>query len=248
MEWTIGQNELMFIHYPYKNDDELEKIFNRNRDTIRKQASTLKIKKINRSPVIEWHPEESKELFYILGVLEGDGYVERDTPYKIALGVTDESFIKEFQRALAAIGLKSSNRAIYIEQPKHRKNSFKGKKQLYRLRVHSKSFSRWYWDIFDYNLILKNIFKEEYMMAFLRGIFESEGHLDKKTLRARIVNTNEELLTVCQKILFEYEFHPTMVLGSEGTNLSIYHLTINRKSETERFIKKINPCIMRKRL
>jgi hypothetical protein len=246
MKWTNEQNKLLLMHYPCKKDDELEIIFNRERSTIRRQASTLKIKKTYRSPVIEWHPEESRALFYILGVLEGDGYVERYTPYKIALGVTDESFVKEFYKALEMIGLKPSDKAIYVEQPQHRKNSFEGRKQLYRLRVYSKSFSNWYWDIFDYGFILKNIFKEEYMLSFLKGMFESEGHLDKKTLRARMGNTNKELLELCKIILENYGFHPTMILGSNEGNLPYYYLTINRRLETTSFIDKINPCIERK--
>lgn len=247
MKWTTRDNNRLHKEYPVRTDKELEKIFKRNRGTIRRQASTLGIKKTCRSPVVEWELKISKDLFYVLGVIEGDGYVERNTPFKIALGVTDESFIKKFHSSLVLIGLTPSKKAISIELPKKRKHSFESKKILYRLRVYSKLFSEWYWERFDYHFISHYIENENYMMNFLAGFFDSEGSLEKNTLRAKITNTDKELLLLCQKILFNYGFHPT-ILQARGGNLSVYNLVLNRKEETKSFINKIQPCIERKTL
>lgn len=248
MKWTKSDKKKLRKLYPYKTDKELEKIFKRTAGTIRKQASELHIKKENHSPKITWNPSYSNELFYVLGVLEGDGYVERKPPHKIALGVVDKVFIDEFKKSVCAIGLTPSKHCVSIEPPKIRTTGFQNRKTLYRIRFYSKAFSNWYWNDFDYKLIIDNVSNEQRMFNFLKGIFESEGHLDKKSFRSSIYNTNRELIDICKMILEHYQLHPTLILGSNNGNLPYYRLSLNRINETKIFIEKIKPCLERKRL
>lgn len=250
MKWTHYEIKLLKEKYPAKTDLELEKIFKRKRATIRRQASTLGIKKLYRSPKIEWQPTLSKDLFYILGVLEGDGYIEKNTPYKIALGATDKPFIEEFYLHLTKIGLVPSKKSVYIEYPKYRFGSFLGKKPLFRLRVYSKAFTTWYFNTVSYEWIEGFKTNKEYMFYFIKGVYESDGCFLRKDWRIRIACTNKELLEILKKILEYYNYNPTLSPDGyiRGRNKPYYQFNLNRKKEVISFLNEIKPCIARRAL
>ena len=152
--------------------------------------------------------EPSESLAYVLGVIEGDGWVSSDSNgFKNVIGlyVKDYDFILEFKKHLENIGFNS----FHIDKKELSKKNSKHN-DLYRLRVYSIYFSEWYYSLKKYDDYVKMFEDNEcHMAAFLRGMFDSEGHvrvLFRKTggiltRTIKITNTDESLINLCGHFL-----------------------------------------------
>jgi len=184
--------------------ETIRRILRNNNIDIRKSSESLIIKNTKK---INLNPSES--LAYILGVLNGDGSVNKqESNYVIELKVTDKDFIEEFKRNLENIGFKYINEYV---------RKFENKKDQYVVRVRSKGFYYWYKSLnVDYymNVIGNN---EKLMISWLKGFYDSEGSvvINKKGnyvyKYVSIANTNRNLIDVCcsflEKLGIEYSVY-----------------------------------------
>lgn len=117
---------------------------------------------------------KNKEYFYLLGVLLGDGNIKKDG---IRIFVKDRDFIEKCQKCIK----KCLNEEVRI---KWRKNNGFGKKSyLWGVLYHSKTLVK----IIQEDIKnLKNQENQEKMIAFLEGIYDSEGCVDEKRKRIRL--------------------------------------------------------------
>jgi intein-encoded DNA endonuclease-like protein len=142
-------------------------------------------------------------LSYILGVLEGDGYViYKSGKYLIGLSTKDYDFAKYFYRKLTNIGLKPKT---HYYQTKNKNWS-----ERYIVECNSKKFCEWYFNLNKYDDYYKLLKEKEHKCMFLRGMFDSEGSVkveykDNKPIRRsiRISNTNVNLIKLCCDFLTE---------------------------------------------
>lgn len=242
-----------------KSSVEIAREFNRNLRTVQNWLKKYSISR-NHSLSIslsrldlrywvykegQWRPKPSLELYYILGVLKGDGitYIYKTkygaTHYRILLDVTKLEFAKSFQNALNKIGIKKP----YFHQPPKRENRL----GQYVVCAHCMPFVQWY-----RSLTLQDLEKElgkddDFVVQFLRGFYESEGslaHPDGKRNKVRIVNTDRDLLVLVQKLINKLGFHTSFYRDKiyHGYKRA-YRIFIHRNKETTKFIRLLNPVI-----
>ena len=205
-------------------------------------------------------PKPSPELSYILGVLDGDGYVRvMGRHYLVGLSSIDKEFVETFNNALVKIFGKNKPYAIWVEK------RAPPRKPSYGVKGVCKRFVIWY---------LSTSKKERWMLAkeypkhYLRGIFDSEGSVivqesytsNAPALDCRIVlyNTDLELLMFVQKLLAEqgYESKIYKVYDAVGyakfpegyfpRRKAEYALTITKRENVKRFANEIGFTIRRK--
>jgi len=211
------------------------------RDPENRKKWGVKIKKILQSPAIrkkirhhkgeeiQIPPPNSPMLSYVLGVLLGDGsvyYHKRAGTYVICLKAKEKKFVESFRKALLQIGLYPSK--LYFD------------KTCWSTRAYCLPFFSWYKSLRlnqIYNMVV------EHPIEFLRGFYESEGSLNKKTGRVTIYNTNEILLKIVAKLIKQLGFD----IGwykYKYSNRFIYSLYIRGgKKQTLHFINLLKPCI-----
>jgi intein-encoded DNA endonuclease-like protein len=166
-------------------------------------------------------------LSYILGVLEGDGYViYKSGKYLIGLSTKDYDFAKYFYRKLTNIGLKPKT---HYYQTKNKNWS-----ERYIVECNSKKFCEWYFNLNKYDDYYKLLKEKEHKCMFLRGMFDSEGSVkveykDNKPIRRsiRISNTNVNLI---KNIGFGIDATHT-IAENEFSNLKAYELIIKNHPE-----------------
>ena len=74
---------------------------------------------IYRPPSARWHPEPSKELAYVIGVMLGDGSLKRHSrDYDIKLNTIDIEFAETFSNMLAKLLNRKALRPKYIGRKK----------------------------------------------------------------------------------------------------------------------------------
>lgn len=189
-----------------------------------------------RNKYIEVNLSPSKEFWYIVGVLEGDGSINSNKN-GIILRVKDKEFAEEFDRCCKAIGM--SSKLVF-------ENSQKG------------------WRVLSYSKILINRYKEisendilnlpaEYRIAFLRGFFDSEGCYytnPKNGIKScKMTNTNIIYVNLIRKLLFSLGFCSTIqtfhnLYYKYGT---CYNIELNGgKKKIKDFLLTIQPSISRK--
>lgn len=199
-----------------------------------------------------WTPKTSPSLFYLLGVLKGDGdvsiqHTKNGTHYKVEITSTDKCFVESFIVSLKAIGLSHSG-WIFTEKMKN-----KNWNDAFKTRANCKIFVDWYKKI-PLKWILKNATEDELKFAFIRGMYESEGSLlnNNGYYAIEIINSNKKILSIIKIFLEELGFHPTMrkakrkKLEGREHHKDIYKIGMYRDGEVKDLIKNIKPCIQRK--
>lgn len=186
--------------------------------------------------------KKTKNLCYILGVLNGDGYLYKNgSNYSIALESTDIEFIRSFKKSLEKLGL-------VINSVYSRKRSEKNH-IIYKIECGSKLFFDWYKDL-NLTKIRKTILKTNGEVDFIRGVYESEGSIfltsDKRTTLT-IASTNEELMLLIKELTNKLGFSPTFPKPQYlKSKKPYYKLYFNKQKEIRRFIDVICPCIKQK--
>lgn len=213
------------------------------------------ISSIGAKPSPEPNLTSTPSLAYILGVLYGDGSVTRyplqngGFAYTFRLKVTDKEFIDSFKSSLGRIGLHSSR--VYIERRDPKKWS-----DMYYVKAYSKPFYRWFKGL-SWDQLYKFLQTTEMKREFIRGFYESEGHVSRshpkrkndKCWRVGITNTNFELITLIQRILNDLGFFFFAHKGKMRLpRRQKYELRLYKREDVKRFLTEIGSCIPRKSL
>lgn len=231
-------------------------ILTTNNITIRGQATQNSLAKLDLSKWeykdTKFQPKLSKDLFYIIGILYGDGDVSIFTPksncthYKVELSANDKSFVKAFIKSLRKIGISHSG-WVFVEKKRNPKWN-----DAYKTRAYSKVFAEWYKDI-DLNWIKNNAIELDYKLYFIRGIYESEGSLlNNNGYRCiEIVNTDRELMELTKKFINDIDLNPTLRTAKrkkirKKDKKVVYKLGMYRDKEVQNLLDLIKPCIRRK--
>jgi len=206
-------------------------------------------------------PIPSPELAYILGVLDGDGWVRiKKKHHIIALSSIDLEFVRKFNESLTKLLNKNKPYSIQIVKPKG-----KNRKIQHKVEGICKDFLEWYYS--------KSCIKEKhhcikkYPYDYLKGLYDSEGsividisHGNAPYLYCRIFlfNTNLELLKYIKRLLEKLGFHPRLNKVKSKSKISRfpdystirkkdeYYIALNRKEDIYRFHDKIGFTIDRK--
>lgn len=239
--WTKLEDEIIIKKYGIVPKEELLTLLpNRNWDTIKNRAFKYKIKRENyHGKPKEWIPIKSKYLFYVLGVIEGDGSVySNGGGYVIGLGATDKAFVEKFHSNIQQIGIPIGEIKAKIKKPY---------RTVYTVATRCTAFGKWYKKL-DYSWILQEMENEEYMFSFIEGMYESDGSFhNTRNISARISNTNRELLDSIKKILEHYKFSPLILTGKTPKKKDYFTLYLCKKKEIKDFLtNKIDCCIKRR--
>ena len=208
-------------------------------------------------PLARWHPEPSKELAYILGVLHGDGnLVVNGYNYIIQLGVKDYEFAEFFSKEMSRLLNKKAIKPNWDES-----------NNRWQVKYYSKAFYIWFK---RQNLETLKPFIEHNKLTianFLRGLYDSEGshYVCKKRKCSRIDLSNDDLkLLKYVQYLLKKHFNittrgPYLVVraGTESKmkngkiakrNHDNYQIVIYRRQHTKRFVNEIGFTITEKQL
>jgi len=181
-----------------------------------------------------------KNLAYILGVIKGDGCVQK---YQTDLGVIDKDFALAFRKALEEwSGMKASFH-IYKE---------------YYVILNSKYVSS-YLKNFDINKIKSS--PKTFKAAFLKGMYDSEGCAIPINKEINICGQNKQLLQFCKDLLLDLgiESRPIRICIKKGTiitfpnnstyvtKLNDYDFNISIKKNLVKFKNLVDFNIKRKR-
>ncbi|MCD6189481.1 MAG: DNA endonuclease [Thermococcus sp.] len=203
----------------------------------------------NRIKVVNLEPSPS--LAYIIGVYFGDASVNiyGNYKYRVRLKVVDKEFAKAFARALKEIG---ANPCMGYENNATRSNRWyveSNSKALYMFLKQPKE------KLFEV--------AREYPKEFLRGFFDSEGHVyvDKNTFRSAYIaayNYDLDVLDFSQELLSSLFIHskiwvskragtPVIIRSEKYSYKSnLYELRIYRVESVMKFALEIGFTIQRK--
>jgi intein/homing endonuclease len=199
--------------------------------------------------------KDSYDLWYIVGVCHGDGSVykfkhhqcKNANFYKVDLSVKDKIFADSFKNALLNIGFKNIGERV-------RKAPTYNQGFCYNVCVDSKTFYEWYKKL-TYNKML--MMNKKYKIAFLRGLFESDGCFCKmKYPQATITNAKKPFLKFVQKMVSDLGFKSSIYYKKGGYCPSFnsafksgYILSvIGGSKQVLKFVKMLDCCIERKRV
>jgi len=148
--------------------------------------------------------EKKDELAYLAGIIVGDGFTARNKKrnYVIGLESKDKAFVESFAKCLENLALNPN--ICYRERRNHT--------NMWICHSRSKKLLEWC-EALSPNEI-RNLLEdsEGRIKLYLKGFYESEGHVQRETRQLGITNANEELINLwiglCRKI--GYEFNKTL--------------------------------------
>lgn len=179
----------------------------------------------------KFKPIFNEALSYIIGVILGDGNVEH---YLVRLRTTTLPFNKSFAKALKTIGINS--KTVYAS-PREKWNTY----------TCSVEFATWL-----QNLTFKTIEKivtrnRKNLIAFIRGLYESEGSAKKwyNVVYISISNSNKNLIKLLNKLVTRVGFNASIrKTFDKRYNSYMYHLCLLGTSQEKlKFLNLIKPCI-----
>lgn len=238
-KWIKNKDEIIRLYKEGYGMNRLGRMFNLHKISVWRHLREWGIETYSHE--IEY----SDDFWYVMGILEGDGYAfvskreDQNDKYIIGLETKDKEFAVAFLTSLRNMGLS-----------RHSKNLYKIKKKTYRqgfgwmAKISSKKLLETY-----ENLDLKEILylQTSYKISFLRGLFDSEGSVSKKHLRV-IYNQDKSLIEISEKILyglnFSYSRYKTLDKGKDYYSLGL----LGGKEERNKFIELIKPSIERKNI
>jgi len=139
----------------------------------------------------KWTMRKCTELAYVIGVCMGDGsvqYSKEYNTYTVQLTVKNKEFAEKFYNALKSISL-------------HPKISIT-KKGTYNVRAHSKEFCRWYVEMDIHKITSFILEKDEYIISFIQGLFDSEGDITSDNyIRIRFGDKSIDCVRLLKKCL-----------------------------------------------
>ena len=202
--------------------------------SIKKTSETMKRRGVdNFRKWRELHAVEylelqpSGDLAEYIGVVLGDGNIER-FPRTERLTITGD-----FKKSQFILRYANFTEMLFGKKPKLEKAL---RSDGFRLSLYQRHISERLGvptgNRKDFAYILPKWIEgsEEYLIRFLRGLFEAEGslsiHLPTSTYNFEFTNYNKYLLDIVEKALYRLEFHPEVRHNA---------IRIRRKAEVERF-------------
>ena len=212
-----------------------------------------KASRIAAELIIKRLPESSKilteDLGYILGVVYGDGHVSVKQR-RVMLGVTDKEFAEKFKETIERW---SGFKARFLTKIQKPDIYIKSRKLIYLTYIDSKEAAIFLKN-FDRNILLDSTTKIK--SAFLRGFFDSEGHVSNYPIsKSRVIkgfNTNYDLIILVQNLLISLSIYPTIYttktcgIKSGDIGKPYYVLSICKKESIINFYSLIGFNINRK--
>jgi len=211
-------------------------------------------------PSAKWKAEPSKELAYVIGVVQGDGSVSKVKPknihgyeYVIQLATIDKEFAETFSRAMSRLLGVNYHKLWWDEKEKE-----------WRVVYKSKAFYTWYKKSEKQGLqgFKKYIEHDiETVRYYLKGLYDSEGS-NYRNKYIYLYNSKKELLKYVQYLLRKY-FDVVATgpyLKEDGGNTKVingvearynddyYSMQIGRKQCVQEFLREIGFTIVRKQL
>lgn len=247
LAWRNNKNEIVKDYQNGLSLEQLKKKYNVSVFLLRKNFRKNGIELRGRSFGKMINLEPSDDFFYIIGVLHGDGSAfcydnhpnKKYKIHRIMLDCKDLDFAQAFQNSCQKIGLKARLNT-------KKKSTFK-QGFCWRVDCYSKILYNFY-KKFDLNLMLKE--KGKYKIAFIRGMFDSDGCNCKKNNIVRITTIRNDFALFLKKLLETMNFKSTIYGGIQNSGYvkEKYDVTIlGGKSENKRFLKLINSNIARKK-
>jgi len=249
--WSADELERFRGNYPHKSNRSLSVEMGRSEVALRTKACKLGIKRC------DWRTNKpnltpSPSLSYIIGVIFGDGYVDKSnkkrTNYNIDLDVNDRDFIDTFNEAL-----------YHVIGKRYSIQSHDGR---YQVRGQSKFI---YFLLKDKNLATLTKFIEPFPLDFIRGFADSEGSIcvynNNGYTSAKIIfcNTNLEVMEYIRQLLIHLgiiiTIHSRETDGKIGikkdgsiirSHKVLYRMEINRKADISKYASVVNFSIARK--
>jgi len=196
----------------------------------------------------------SKELAYILGVLNGDGNLSER---RIMLISIDKDFSLNFKAKLEKwSGLKAkiykyfNTKSHHYTQGFHYEtilNSIEAREFLMQFYIskNEKAIDK----------IRKFLNSRDLQIAFIEGFFDSEGYYNKNNPRIYFANTNYNLILLTKEYLnflgintkiYEEKRKEGIILGKKCRFKKCYRLYIQYKEGINKFFKIFKPSIKRK--
>ncbi|MCW4016757.1 MAG: hypothetical protein NWF06_10340 [Candidatus Bathyarchaeota archaeon] len=214
------------------------------------------------------------ELSYVLGVIEGDGFVytckvkrrsSSQPPYEqniVELIVKDKEFAEEFSEAVkATINTKT-------RMTKTKRKSDWGTGEYYVVRTYSSPFVKWYKALTKQQLTT-HIEKsgKKGIASFIRGFFDSDGtayfkrnpvtkispdtgitlHTSAMQRQIKIVKSDKQKILMLQHLLKNLNITTTITMTDyNGKRKNMYQIRIIRAESQVKFCKQIGSSIPRK--
>jgi hypothetical protein len=211
-----------------------------SKEQIRKMAET-KCNSLSASAY-----QMSPELAYILGVMLGDGSL---TKRRIGLITIDKDFALNFKKKLEKwSGLKGRLYKYFNKQTYIYKQGFcysvflnsRKARDFVKGLIYYRKTQRIYW-----KYLKKTSFTKEQKIAFLQGLYDSEGCI--KTYRIDFSNTSYWLILLVKKHLNSLQIKPNISKGKKVKDrLRNYRVDITGKKNIFRFHSLISFSIKRK--
>jgi len=204
-----------------------------------------------------WVPEPSNELAYVLGVLYGDGNLERHGyNYDIKLNTIDLEFAEVFSNKLAKLLNKKILKPKWIGR-------VRGRNYGWKVSYSSKAFYTWFKRQNLESLKQYIEYSKETVANFLRGLYDSDGGHYKymgRYSRIQLYNNNTDLLHYIQYLLEKYfgiKATGPYLCTKAGTfmerngkkyrrNGNTYRIDISRKQYIQKFLNEIGFSIKEK--
>jgi len=225
--------------------------YNKVRVRTQREALQLSVQRKRLNPRVKQILKQKNKITlaksYILGVLCGDGWIYYNTEspkqtYQIGLAAIDKDFVVEFSRCLSK---------VFGSKPKVKKIKSRNDrwKDQYRTRFCSRlacdtflehgTFKTMSWIVPQYVLCANKGLKA----SFLRGFFDSEGHVDIKTRRVSAVSANKKGLIKVMVLLDSLKIRSMLQKHSSKETYSIY---IQDRCSVVSFFENVGFTIRRK--
>lgn len=135
----------------------------RKKEEVRKSKEVVeRLRKLAASKMIKPKFERKKDLAYILGVLDGDGYTDRK--WTIGLETITKEFAEKFTKTLRRVGLNANMK-------------FNRKKKKWSVWASSKLLVEWYHSMNNNKKKLSWLLRENVAWEYLTGLYDSDGAL-----------------------------------------------------------------------
>jgi len=232
--WTKDEINILKKNYSVvMNINEIP--IKRSISSIHSKANELKLHR----EISPWFPSFSKDLFYIIGVIEGDGNLYNGlTSYSIKLEVIDEPFAQKFYNALKNIKITPKIKYFDNSQRSYRD------KDTYLVSASNKTFFLWYKHTVSHRWLTKQ--PKKYMYSFLEGFYESEGNLSQNGII--MSGKNKELMLCVKQMLDTLGYNPRLRMLVAWNGSEIWYVCIHKHYEVKKFLSTISSSIKRKTL
>jgi len=188
------------------------------------------------------HLEPSRELAYILGCLEGDGWVTLGkNHFTITLTAKDKDFVDAFSKNLMSIGLAPRIGKV--------RGGYKNWK-YYHVYAYSRKFAKWFKSL-SFEDIEQFLETDGLIKSFLKGYFDSDGSVTSSgggQTQVRMAGTDLSLIAFVHKLLSKIGLSSVLFTQNKhtGAGKQIYNLFLS-KSQAIRFGEEVGTEIKRKR-